>query len=133
MAPPHSTMRHRRTRSYDPWSGRHRHSFNRRLSLNTFREPSERDIFARAVFSRSRPLLPRNHIRYGLNDYSRERYGARLSNEHISGSGWRDIVWNALRRGASNISSEFVNVVTANIVEFGVAVVTAYVSNYIWT
>ena len=135
MAPAPSSTRYRRCRSYDSYEGRRRHSFHRRLSLNTFREPPDRHEFANTLFSR--PLLPRNPIRYGHDEYTEQESnenalrGARL-NGNISGRGrWRDIVWNALKKGAANIGTEFVNVVTANIVEFGVAVVSAYVSNYL--
>lgn len=138
MAPSPTISRYRRCRSYDSYNGRPRRSFHRRLSLNTFHDPSERDQLSHSLFSR--PLLPRNPIRYGhcefVSSYSSNEDLLReaQSNGKRTGSGrWRDIVWNALRKSARNIGNEFVNVVTANIVEFGVAVVTAYVSNYFWT
>ena len=129
------SLRHRRGDSkYNDW--RRNCSWNRRLNLGSFGDGYSNQ---RNNNTYSRPLLPRNqhHFRPQIieNNYHEQidLHGNNDKNKIIPKGArgkWRQIAWNLLRNSASNLSSEIANVVTSNLVEFGVAVVTAYISQW---
>ena len=124
------SLRHRRRDDgYTDW--RRNCSWNRRLTLGTADDNKN--------YSYSRPLLPRNKFKYN-NHYQRENHNEnnwRSENDSKSNvipkgarGKWRKVAWKLLTHSVGNIKSELINVVTSNLVEFAVAVVTAYVSNW---
>ena len=115
----------RRRRNYDDW--RRNHSFGRRLNLRSFHHPSG-DL--NDYNSYLRPLLPRNHRNYVISQSNSNEQPHQNNPEPARR--FRNIVWNALSHSASNLRTELINVVTTHIVEFGVAVISAYISNFVF-
>jgi len=109
-----SPIRHRRNNN---------NQFHRRLNMRSFHHPS---VDLNDYNSYLRPLLPRNY-----RNYSHLSSQQQHQSNPQSDTGWRHIVWNALNNTASNLRNEIVNVVTTHVVEFGVAVISAYISNFV--
>eukprot|EP01084_Bolivina_argentea_P151636 264671_1 len=129
MAP----FRYRRNSEYD----RRHCSYYHRLNIRSFYHHSHYDQYN----SYSRPLLPRNNIHYSIlqsnynyNNNNTNNTGQNIHNNNnpVNGRRWRRIVWDALKKTSSTVGSEISNVITNNIVEFGIAIISAYISNYMF-
>ena len=124
------SLRHRRNDArYSEW--RRNCSWNRRLSIGSFEDNNHH--------SYSRPLLRRNSTRYNYTNYNYSEINMQSNADpqnNVIPNGargkWRNVAWNLVSKSMSNVKSELINVVTSNLVEFAVAVVTAYVSNWMF-
>lgn len=127
-----SPMRRRRNCNQNENAWGRNSSFHRRLNMRSFHHPSV-DLNDRNSYLR--PLLPRNYRNYSnVQSHINHRRRQGNANEHAGNgsTGWRHIVWNALNNSATSLRNELVNVVTTHVVEFGVAVISAYISNFMF-
>eukprot|EP01083_Nonionella_stella_P021845 60473_1 len=119
---PFRPRRNNRHCEYDHW--RRHSSFHTRLNIRSFHHGMDNNHN-----SYSRPLLPRNNRVMMYSNNTKD-----TSDPHQNGRRrWTSIVWDALKTSGSNIGTEFAAVVTSNLVEFGVAVISAYISNFMFS
>ena len=120
------SLRHRRRNGdqrYNEW--RRNCQWNRRLKLRSSFDDKD-DI------NSHRLLLPRNVNNNYYHMQSNNDKTTYVLPDKEGQQKWRNVALNLVSKSIGNIKSELVNVVTSNIVEFAVAVVTAYASNWVF-